>query len=301
MKKLIATVLILAMMLSLLAACGKNETITENNGQNEGKRETESAEPAGTEAEEIVIRDWEADKDNHWYLDDQGAQMGLEAHKLDGEGCTVCGAEIEDFGDGEIWVTIYNEQDDAILSVSYLDGEMVENKKRAYTYDEEGRWSTVAKYSFGVLTEETVFQVINGEDSWECIPEQTTTYNEDGTKLVEKFDETSWTVAETLYDADGKVVYDYTITNEFNDQSFISSIKKFEGETLAAEITYEYDENENSVADRYYEYGKLVREEFYTSVAEEDFTYSYVSKVIEYQEDGTQTVTEYDENGDVIG
>ena len=67
-------------------------------------------------------------------MTESGKKTDVAAHSLEEDTCSVCGAEIPDFG-GEIWVSKDNENGDQILSMTYdADGNIVENKKSEYTH-----------------------------------------------------------------------------------------------------------------------------------------------------------------------
>ena len=270
LKSLLCALLVCVLALTVLAACGDDSS-------------------------------WEMDKDNHWMLNSSGEAVDTAAHLLVDDVCTICGAEVIRFDDGT-WVQKYNEYGDITLWIIYdAEGNITQNSKNVYTYDEDGNWATQKSYEYGVLVSESIYATVVEEDGSCTYAAEVTTYNTDGTKLVEKHTADGSCTTETLYNADGSVQHEYTVTYEYNEYDLISSIKTADGETIVTEIRYEYDENGNSLVDRTYSYGTLVKEEFYTLISENFFTYGYISKIIEYAEDGTQTVTEYNEYGDVIG
>lgn len=89
--------------------------------------------------------------------------------------------------------------------------------------------------------------------------------------MVEECDTNSIVIKETLYTTDGTVEHAYTVTTEYNENDPLAATKKYADKTL-------------------------VEENFYTNID----GYGYCSKTIVYHKDGTQTVTEYDEFGEVI-
>jgi len=83
----------------------------------------------------------------------------------------------------------------------------------------------------------------------------------------------------------------------------ISVIKKYSAENDAVpemEYRYEYDAEGNSTVDRLYYDGELYMEEFYSIAVDGDFSYEYISKEIVYNDDGSRTITEYDQDYNVI-
>lgn len=272
MKKLLAMILISCALWALLGVC--------------------TAETAA----------WEADIDGHWHSTAAGEKIDFAPHTLDEyDVCTVCAAELTFFGD-ETWVAMYNEQGDGILSMTYdADGSLLEDRRIEYTYDADGNWQTQKIYSFGELSSESTFGVVYSENDVYTYADQTTYYNEDGTKLIERYNEYFDLIQETLYGPDGALVYDYTVEYEYDGDDVLHSVRKYDGEELVEEILSEYDDDGNLVAERTYAHGKPVREDFYTFADDENFSYSYISKQIFHNEDGTQTTVEYDENGEEIG
>ena len=269
-KKIFGVILASVMTCSMFTACG-------------GGNETSN--------------DWEIDKDKHWHVSESGEKTDVAEHSLEDDFCSVCGAEIVDF-DGEVWVQKHNDRGDEILSIIYnADGNITEHRKTEYTYDEDGNWTFCKEYDNNKLFREVTYKTVSTEDESSTYPEKVTTYNEDGTKLFEEYDDNQDVIRETLYAADGTVEYDYTITTEYNEDSYISSLKKYADDKLILEIQYDYDADGIQTNERTYVEGKLAQEDFYTNLE----GYVYLSKSVVYNEDGTQTVTEYDEFGDVIG
>lgn len=248
--------------------------------------------------DEVISDVWEMDKDNHWHATTKGNKADIEAHSLVEDICSVCGAEITVFDD-EIWVGRVNDYGDEVFSMTYdAQGNVVEHKKYVPEYNGEGHMTSEKVYSHGVLINESTFFTVTDEDgAIVTYTLQTTTYNDDGTKLVEDWDKEGWSTREALYNEKGEVVYDYVVKNDFNEMELIESIRKYSGEEMMVEVKFGYDEEGNSTVDKTFEKGVLVKEEYYTN----NDGYIYVSKEILYDANGNQTdVIEYDEYGELI-
>ena len=244
--------------------------------------------------EAVINEEWEVDKDNHWKLTQSGKKIDVQPHSVADEFCSICGAQVMDFGD-EIRVQRYNEQGDACVRIIYTsEGDIIEHNKFEYTYDEKGLWDVEKIYNAdGKLLRENDYATEYIDDQSFTYIEQMTTYNEDGTKKVETNDRDGWVIKEDMYKADGSLEYQYTVVNEFNEEGLIASIKKYDGEILAVEEHHEYDSRSNPTSVKIYEKGNLIREEIYITAD----GYIYMSEEIIYNEDGTNTIIEYDQYG----
>ena len=293
MKKMIA--LLLALMMLLLTACGSTPATDVPETEAPGV-----STEAPTEApEEEAVQAWQVDTENHWHLDSEANPIDVGAH--DGDFCSVCGAEILDFGDGEIWVQMYNDYGDTTLSMILRGNEVVEDYRYDYTYDEEGYWETLKEYRFGMLVTDILYQTLVLDDGWVTSEKLTTTYFEEGGWMVKEYDDNGDAIKEWKYDADGNEIYAYTVFTEYDDNGYVTSVTKCAGDVVMEKTVYEYNEFGEYTAIRYYEGDRLTMEELYTSYEMDDFTYSYCCKTVSYGADGTETVTEFDEYGNVIG
>ena len=83
---------------------------------------------------------WEHDGLNHWQLDAAGVPVNQGAHTLREEDlrCTVCDAEVLDWGDGAIDVTDYDAYGNTLRYTSFENGEKTYESIHAFTYDEAG-------------------------------------------------------------------------------------------------------------------------------------------------------------------
>ena len=246
--------------------------------------------------------EYDFDRTSHWTLDENGEKANEEAHSLsDDDFCSVCGAEVLEFDDGSAWVSLYDDYGFPCRFICYgEDGVIYSDAAYEYTYDENGNLTNCKTYSYGVLTTETVYGTIEDEYGSYNFTQSITQYNDDGTRCVVAYDENGWDCAEELYNADGTLAYSYTIVNEFDENDQIVRIAKMDGDTVAEETLFEYDENGNTVSERNYVSGELRCEYSYTTIEDDGSYYGYVSKKTVYNADGTQTVTEYNEYGEEI-
>lgn len=243
----------------------------------------------------ILDPTWHIGRDQHWQINENGKAVKRAAHVLVENICTVCGATVTEL-DGEVWISKTNDKNDTVLWYTYdAKGNLVEDFKYEYTYDKDGNRTSKKTYDHGQLSSELTFGILSGE-SGNIYLKQKITYYADGTKKTEIFDETGWAVKQSMHQADGTAIYEYKITNEFNDSGLISRICWYDGETLIAQTDSEYDDDGILIRENTYRSGTLVKQLFYTNLS----GFVYVSKKIIYHEDGTQTVTEYDVHGNVI-
>ena len=195
------------------------------------------------------------------------------AYTEDG-GCYESKATEYDHKTGVKLVCEYNEYEDILTRVEYdFDGTVQYEESYEREYNEDGDMLWEKTYRDGKLTYEIVGYVTQSEDgmSWRY-PEQTISYEEDGGKVVSKYGDNGEVETETYYNADGTVDRELTYRYELDDVGNWSHIKVYEGDRLVID-------NEYAIS--------------------EDF-WSYKAKVTEYNEDGSKTVSEYDQFEELI-
>ena len=210
---------------------------------------------------------WQVDKENHWKLNEDGERVESSAHTLGGDTCTVCGAKIT-VSDGSMEIVRVNEKEDPVQQQIYdTDGSVLVDKTYEYEYNEEEQKSVSKEYENGMLTLETTYQesAIEGE----VVEATQKYYNEDNSKSFIEFNQYGDITKESHYDPMGE---------------------------LAFEAVYEfvYDGADQKTYHKYYEDGRMTEECEYKY--DELNTYTYEWKKTVYNEDGTKTVTEYNED-----
>ena len=190
------------------------------------------------------------------------------------DGCQELVRTSEYEEDGSSFVTEYDEMGNESLEANYgPNGETLSLKRYENVYDADGNRTLCRTYENDRLAEEVEYWFGTDEDggSW-SMSGKTTTYHEDGTKTVSDGDvDVTWS-SETTYAADG---------------------------TVLEEIRYEYlrDENGEDIGSRGYRNGKLFKE----VNAMKDADGNTISiEMIDYEEDGTKTVREYDDVFELI-
>lgn len=262
--------------------------------------------------------EWQRDLTSHWRLDESGAVTDLAPHTLDDMLlCSVCGSEIIDFGDGSGDVINYDAQDNIVRYTSFqADGSISYESLHQLTYDDNGHLTLDVEYVNGVLACETSYTV--DADGFYPLPVKSTYYNDDGSFSVNDYDEHGNVIRSAIMEADGTVSYEaigefvlgeegwyyearntasfadgtsfYTEYNQYGDM--IRTINKEPDGTIWADDVYEYEYTEEGIRKgcKQYSFGVLVMESFCNSDG-------YIVKEIEYLEDGSTIVYEYDEEG----
>lgn len=300
MKKMLTILLSCGLALTVLSACGGH---------------THTAEEG-----------WDRNAKEHWQVCECGEKMEVAAHELDEmDICTVCGSEVWDFGDSAD-VYNYDENGNMLRSTSYdAEGNVVTETIREHTYDADGNVQQVTIYTDGVLIEEEFYAA--GEDG-EFYLESIMMYHEDGSKTENEYDENGNVTYMASYNADDEIEheswseYAQTEDGEFYEAKVTESYE--DGTKLVAEynqyedivtrvmydangaVVYEeryereYNEEGDPLWEKEYEDGVLIREiPYYISGSDEDMSWRCPGKTIDYYEDGTKLVTEYNENGDL--
>ena len=210
---------------------------------------------------------WQVDKENHWKLSDDGNKVNNSAHTLEGDTCTVCGAKIA-VSDGSMELTRFNEQEDPVQQQIYdTDGSKLLDKTYEYEYNEDNTKAVVKEYEDGMLTVETTYQesAIEGE----TVEATQKYYNEDNSKSFIEFNEYGDITKESHYGPMGELVYE-------------------------ASYEFVYDGADQKTYHKYHEDGKMTEECEYKY--DKLNTYTYEWKKTTYNQDGTKTVTEYNED-----
>lgn len=228
---------------------------------------------------------------------EDGQLLSEGEYAFDADGFSYKKFETEVYEDGTKCVYEYNENGDSIGYVYYdEEGNELESYRSEYITDEEGNLTGEKVYENGELVQEYVYSEGSDEEEDYLYASQMATYSEDGSKYVEHYDEYGDTVKEISYDSEGKELYNYDLEYIYDDEGNLTSTEKKQEGVLKVRVVYEYDKQGDPVSEKTYEEGKLVTEVFYSSTDE----YYYESKVVTHHEDGSSTVEEFDENGELI-
>jgi hypothetical protein len=266
---------------------------------------------------------WDRDANEHWRTGADGEKLDAAAHTLEEDVCTVCGSGIIDFGES-VYVYNYNEYDDQIRNSAYENGVLVTDWITEYEYDGSGNYVTVKNYENGTLYQVDAYTMNADGENVIC---KSTNYSE-GSYVTTEYDEHGNASADYCYDADGvqteEIHYEYELDENGDYYIFRSTCADLQNNTTTVEsfnvqgdvISNVYYLGEEQVEASYYEYrydeeGRtiykstsddemLLEEVFYGVFEETDGWYTYMQKSVIYNEDGTKSVTEYDENEDPI-
>lgn len=300
-KQLLSILAVCAMIATALSGCGDSHT-------------------------HQMSDNWDADLTHHWKnCTDCGEKVEKVAHAFyDDNQCTVCGAQIVDLGDSKS-LYLYNDNGDMLKMADYdLDGNVITETTCQYEYDSNSQLIRSATTTDGVLVEECTYTSVGGES----VVTQCISYIEDGTKFINDYDEYGNVIRLISYDTEGNVDYqsesEYALSADgvwyetkctsteqdgsvsigtFSDTGDQVGLIRYDatGEMLYSySWEYTYDEDGNWQTMKYYCNDILTEETIYKTVTTENGSTTYPETVTEYHEDGTQTVTTYDENGEVI-
>ena len=178
------------------------------------------------------------------------------------------------YASGEKWYAEYNQHEDITLRQAWeADGTLRYTETYEYGYDEDGEESWRKEYEDGRLVYEILnYVTVIVEDGWSRFPENTVEYFENGTWMAIHYNEDYEEDRKTWYNAEGKQVYEVTMTYEYDDEGYVTRMLTWEGDTVIMESEYK----KNS-------YG-----------------WTYLALETEFRPDGTTLVREYDENEEII-
>jgi YD repeat-containing protein len=263
------------------------------------------------------VFEWERDEKNHWRVLESGEKAEEAAHTMEDVLCTVCGTEIWLFEDGCADLNNYNEQYDLLRSTSFDEnGAVVYDNAFAYGYDEQGCKLWEKQYESKKLVAQTVYQVTAEGAS---LPVWSETYFEDGTWGRNEYDAYGNCVRLYSYNADGTVLSEESCEyaeTDFGWYYMTKSTVNMEGTIFIGEYNEYGDRTRSYIAEpdgtvlfdtvfiHEYEEGILVSSKNYESGVLSWETYynadGMIIQEIEYLEDGSIIVYDYDEEGNLI-
>lgn len=268
---------------------------------------------------------WKADLTDHWKVcSDCGQAAEKGAHTLDDfYTCTVCGAQVIDWGDSQsLW--LFAENGDPLQQTDYdPEGNVLSATIYEYEYDEQGNMTHSVCTVDGAVNEECTYTLIDGEN----VLTQYIAYMDDGSKSVGDYDAYGNVTHSVYYDAQGNVESyedsEYALDEEGAWYKTSTTAVEADGSKYVAEYSpydqtgiayydadgsllnayvwaYTYDEEGNWQTKQEYYNGFLTVDIVFATVKTEDGSTTYPQTVTEYDEDGTSCVTVYDENDEVI-
>ncbi len=203
-------------------------------------------------------------------------------------GNTITRKEIHYYEDGGKEITYNDDRGHAEKNVIYdANGNVTEENTYVSEYDSHGCITLQKAYKNGKLV--SVAEVYSCEEAgYGEIIKRWTGYNEDGSKYIYEYNVYGECVKETYYDENGNLIKEYT-------------------------YSYEYDRERNIILELIYMDGELIAEEHRYSIDDGISCVGTIKKWIEYFDDGSYRVTDYnmygeqtsvvvyDKNGNVIG
>ncbi len=268
---------------------------------------------------------WERDPNMHWHEDENGVKTDEGAHVLDDVVCEICQSTIWLYDDGMCDINNFNEYDE-LTHYSYFDadGTLIDDYVYVYKYDENGNKLTSSAYYFETLVEESEY----GLDPFGfTVQKSVTSYLDDGSISAYLCDEYGNIVSSRITDAEGNITIDETYEYTYNEEGMpLYTIQKirFDDGIIAYRET---DEMGNSIIEAQYnpdgsvifefkflyEYDELGRMTKQTATEDDRPLYEnhyayedrydlwgYQIRSIEYLEDGSKIVYEFDEYGETI-
>lgn len=260
---------------------------------------------------------WDRNPVEHWINSENGEKLHISEHEFDEEGfCTVCKSFVECWTDGGADVCNYDEKYNLTRSTSFdEEGNILFDYVMEYRYDKNDEIIYCATYQNGRLYE--TYENIEGTVQKEY-------FEEDGTHQLsitytgylgdtiinqwyayDKEDNVHYeSYTETLLDENGE---GYLIRETGTDyKTGIKTVGEYDS-YMNPLLFEEYDFEGNLLSSRegHYEYsddGFLLYKKILLNGKPEieiffDAETFYETKKLSYEEDGSYTVTEYDENG----
>ncbi|MBQ9832855.1 MAG: hypothetical protein IJO48_03885 [Clostridia bacterium] len=268
--------------------------------------------------------EWDRNAQQHWHACECGEKIDAADHSITDSVCSVCQSKIWDFDDS-VEVCNYNEQGELIRSTLYdADGNASSDIRYEFEYNADNIRISTTVYENGRMIEKTEYAT-NADG--ESIAVKITNWLGDGLSVINEYDENGDVTAMYSYDEANKLTfeghYEYSLTadgesyqskleehdlttdtkyaceyNEYED--ILSRIFYNTDGTVKSSERYEYgyDENGKKLWCKTYTNDILTYEVVsYASGSDGESSWRYPKKAIEYYDDGTKLVSEYDEKG----
>lgn len=269
---------------------------------------------------------WQMDGDFHWTVcTDCQEIINRAEHTLNDENiCTVCTCEIIDWGEAKS-LCYYDQYKNPLKIADYdISGETISETLFTYRYDADGNvvYSTITQD--GILSDENEYMIIDGES----LIRKVTTFQPDGSKYTNEYDIYGNVIRLVEFDPDGNAIYEAESEYDQQDSGEWYECKctylELDGTKTVAEYDlngnttvvvyyhtdgtvesthtweYVYDEDGKKLFEKHYCDGVLMDESQYKTTETEDYSVNFPEIVTQYHDNGTKTVTVYDENGEII-
>jgi len=210
----------------------------------------------------------------HYNADGTMASESFSEYAYDDNGNSYEASCTEVDADGSKWLAEYNQYEDVTLRQAWdADGTLRYTETFEYGYNEEGKEDWRKEYQDGRLVYEILnYVTVIEEDGWSRFPENTVEYFENGTKMALHYNSEGNDDRKIWYDVEGNVVYEVTMTYEYDAEGNLVRMLTWEGETVIMDSEYQMDSD----------------------------GWTYLALETELRPDGTKLVREYDENGEIL-
>lgn len=260
--------------------------------------------------------EWDRDGENHWQVCACGEKMNVAPHILEDVLCAECQSEVWRYEDGAADVYNYDEHLEIVRSTFYSpQGQAEYDYRYVNTYDEQGVKAASQTWLDGTLVEETRFAP--DADGFP-LPVKTIAYEADGVRHTNEYNEIGAVVRSQTFMADGTLIAEENITyfaeeegggylltgfmeggatyrTEYNGHGDCTFNGFYEADGTAISefrMEYEYDAEGNRIHDKTYAGERLISENTYVN--------GYAVSSVEYEEDGSRYVYEYDDRGNTL-
>jgi len=282
----------------------------------------EEPAPAAPVHTHAPVGGWDRDPYQHWKLCECGERLEAADHDLTDVTCAICSSDIWDFGEGIFDVHTYNEYGDIVRMSSYApDGSLTGEYVYQPEYDADGHKTAERQFMDGRLFCEDEYAL--HPDGWTYLL-RSTSYEEDGRKSINEYNEEGAVIRAVSYTADGALdmevtaVYAHTEEGElyaaeettsygnttyfctYNEYGDITSRVKYEDDVMVDEERYEQEYNDEGkpLWKKTYRNDMLIYEVTgYIVGSDGSSSWRIPEKTIDYYESGGKLVTRFREDG----
>lgn len=269
---------------------------------------------------------WERDPYMHWHEDENGMRTDEGAHVFDDIVCEVCQSNVWLYDDGMCDINNFNEFDE-LIRYSYFDAEgmLIDDYVYIYEYDENGNKLTSSTYYFETLVEVSEYAL---DPFGFTVQKSVCGFSDDGSESSYLCDEYGNIVSSKITDAEGNIIFSETYEYTYDDEGmptytiqksiFDDGIVHYQesdgmgNKVIDAQYNpdgsviyeykylYEYDEMGRMIKEVITEDGNPIFESHYAYSDDAYDLWGYQCMTIDYYEDGSITVSDIDEYGEII-
>lgn len=193
----------------------------------------------GADEHEHASNMWEANLEEHWMLDTDGARVHVEKHTMEGNFCTACAAQITTNDKGETNLFLYSATGLTRLYRCYdADGNVTIEQTYTYVFDQNGGVKGKSTHSEGQLIREEYYQLDAERKTYVA---KRVEHLADDKTLVNVYHPDGTLYTSTFCDKDGKTISEDRYAYTYDEDGVMTNQKIYKNDVLIREYRYTVD------------------------------------------------------------